>query len=97
MKYIICLLLLAGCAGSLPPPETVVTEVDKIRDAAIEICVLAHSVNAGLNKEPELTEYRGKIDEICDPALSALDLATSAGAQAVLVGLQKSIGGLMYP
>lgn len=95
MKYVLCLALLAGCAGSLPSTDTILADVDKAKDAAIEICLLAHSINARVNKEPELSEYQGKIDEICDPALAALDGASSASAKSTLDVLRQAIGELM--
>jgi hypothetical protein len=95
-------LLLAGalstqaCGASLQNAETtVVPKVEAARDIASEICLLAHAFNARLNVDPQLTITKGKIDSVCDPALEALQIATSDDAKAVLAKLRTDVAAIL--
>jgi hypothetical protein len=86
MRNVLLAIALCGCGASAQLPSTAqVQHVSQATvDIAVQICLLAHGVNAAGHAGAELEAGKAKIDAVCMPVLASLqDLSEVAASKAV--------------
>jgi hypothetical protein len=95
VRLIAFTLLLSSCAGTLPS-TTQVRHVSQVTlDAAVEICLLAHGVNAKINTGEALDSTRARIDAVCEGALQELQDMSDVAASKAVEDLREILGSLL--